>query len=50
MNEGGREKEREGGGGEKEGKKRERGKRDLQTDFYFHNSIIGQFKGEEGRM
>lgn len=33
----------------KEGKKRERGgKRDLQTDFYFHNSIIGRFKGKGG--
>lgn len=33
----------------KEGKKRERGgKRDLQTDFSFHNSIIGRFKGKGG--
>lgn len=33
----------------REGKK-ERGNRDVQTNFYFHNSIIGQFKGEEGAM
>lgn len=34
----------------KEGKEKRTGERDLQTDFYFHNSIIAQFKGEEGRM
>lgn len=43
---------------EEEGKERKRkgekkgkgGKGDVQTDFYFHNSVIGQFKGKEGRM
>lgn len=35
------EKERREGG-------KERGNGDVQTNFYFHNSIIGQFKEKEG--
>lgn len=49
--EGKREKAREEGKERKRnGEKRKGGKGDVQTDFYFHNSIIGQFKGKEGRM
>lgn len=34
---------------EKEGgRKKNGGNGDVQTNFYFHNSIIGQFKEKEG--
>lgn len=40
--------ERESGGKERREGEKERGDRDVRTNFYFHNSIIGQFKEKEG--
>lgn len=44
----GEKREKAGEKRKKKGGKKDRGNGDVQTNFYFHNSIIGQFKEKEG--